>query len=148
MSAADSVNGASVRPLTRLPPAEAPEADALRAIHGAGGHFLLCTGDKRPLVKEWQNHPADLPAVLAHARGAGLIGVVPGSLGAVVVDLGPGGRRRHDTAARRCRCAARHPPQGDSLLVSGARWRSAQPEVGAHCRRAARRRRSRFARIS
>ena len=91
MSAPVTVNGASVRPLTRLPQPEPPEADAYRAIESAGGHFLLCTGDKRPIVKEWQNHPADLPAVLAHARGAGLIGVVPGSLGAVVVDLDPEG---------------------------------------------------------
>ena len=91
MSAPVTVNGASVRPLTRLPPAESPDADAYRALHAAGAHFLLCTGDKRPIVKEWQNHPADLPAVLAHARGTGLIGVLPSSIGAVVVDLDPEG---------------------------------------------------------
>ena len=92
MSAA-SVNGAAAPTIRRLPlpGADPPAADAYHVLDRAGAHFVLCTGDKRPIVKEWQNHPAPLTAVLAHARGAGLIGVVPGSLGAVVVDLDPEG---------------------------------------------------------
>ena len=93
MSAPESVNGTAAPTIRRLPlpGADPPAADAYHVLDRAGAHFVLCTGDKRPIVKEWQNHPADLPAVLAHAGGTGLIGLVPGSIGAVVCDLDPEG---------------------------------------------------------
>ena len=93
MSAPESVNGTAAPTIRRLPlpGAEPPDADAYRAIHAAGGHFLLAGDNKVPFNKAWQTTPADLPAVLAHAGRGGLIGVVPGSLGAVVVDLDPEG---------------------------------------------------------
>ena len=91
MSGRSTVNGTAVRPLTRLPPAAPPEADALRALHAAGGHFVLCGNNKVPFNKAWEQNPAVLPAVLAHAGGTGLIGLVPGSIGAVVCDLDPEG---------------------------------------------------------
>ena len=93
MSAPESVNGTAAPTIRRLPlpGAEPPDADAYRAIHAAGGHFLLAGDNKVPFNKAWQTTPADLPAVLAHAGRGGLVGVVPGSLGAVVVDLDPEG---------------------------------------------------------
>ena len=90
VSAPESVNGTAAPTIRRLPLPGA-DADAYHVLDRAGAHFVLCTGDKRPIVKEWQNHPADLPAVLAHAGGTGLIGLVPGSIGAVVCDLDPEG---------------------------------------------------------
>ena len=80
----------TIRPLP-LPGAEPRDADAYREIHAAGGHFLLCNDHKRPFVKEWQKRPAGIDDVLRHAGRGGLVGVVPGSLGAVVVDLDPEG---------------------------------------------------------
>ena len=153
MSAPESVNGHAAAPIRRLslPGAEPPDADALRALHAAGAHFVLCRahdeGDKKAksaLHRGWQTAAPLLDAVIEHRGRGGLVGMMPGSIGAVVCDLDPEGSRRHDTAARRTRPTARRPSRWwRALLVSGARWRSAQPEVGARCRRAARRRRSR-----
>ena len=83
-------NGEGVK-LTRLPPTEPPAADALRAIASAGAHFVLCGADKHPVSKAWESRPPDLPTVLTWAGRGGLVGVVPASLTAVVVDLDPEG---------------------------------------------------------
>ena len=77
--------------LTRLPPAAPPDGDALRALHTAGAHFVLCLPDKRPIAKGWEQHPANLDAVIEHRGRGGLVGIMPGSIGAVVVDLDPDG---------------------------------------------------------
>ena len=75
--------------LTRLPPTEPPAADALRAIASAGAHFVLCGHDKRPISKQWEQSPPDLDEVIAWAGRGGLVGMIPASIGAVVVDLDP-----------------------------------------------------------
>ena len=61
---------------------------ALTALAKEGAHFVLCGADKRPKVKAWQKAPASLDAALQHK---GLVGVVPASLGCVVVDVDEGG---------------------------------------------------------
>ena len=58
-------------PLTRLPPAEPPDADALRALHNAGAHLLLAAHNKVPFNKAWEQQPADIDAVIAHRRRGG-----------------------------------------------------------------------------
>ena len=102
MSAAIGLNGstrthriAAMQPrepapttLTRLPPADPPAADALRALADHGAHFVLAEStSKRPISKAWEAAPPDFAAVLAWAGKGGLVGVVPSSLGAVVVDV-------------------------------------------------------------
>ena len=110
MSAPKSVNGASVRPLTRLPPTEPPDADALRALHNAGAHLLLAAHNKVPFNKAWEQQPADIDAVIAHRRRGGLVGIMPGSIGAVVIDLDPD----DDTAP-----VAAPPATGNGTIVDG-----------------------------
>ena len=51
--------------------------------------FVLCGADKRPKAKAWLKTPATLDAALRHD---GLVGVVPASLGCVVVDVDDGRR--------------------------------------------------------
>ena len=60
---------------------------ALTALAEEGAHFVLCGtkgGPKAARVKGWPNKPASLQEVLQHR---GLVGVVPASLGCVVVDV-------------------------------------------------------------
>ena len=57
---------------------------ALERLAQAGAHLVLCTESKRPIVSCWQKVPADLEAALDHD---GLVGVIPTSLGLVVVDV-------------------------------------------------------------
>ena len=61
---------------------------ALTALAEEGAHFVLCGADKRPKAKAWHKAPASLDAALRHK---GLVGVVPASLGCVVVDVDEGG---------------------------------------------------------
>ena len=62
--------------------------ERLEALLDAEAHLLLCRAeDKHPIESEWEKHPADRARVLAHARGGGLIGLIPGSLGLLVVDV-------------------------------------------------------------
>ena len=61
---------------------------ALAALAEEGAHFVLCGADKRPVAKAWHKTPASLDAALRHD---GLVGVVPASLGCVVVDVDEGG---------------------------------------------------------
>ena len=83
----DGVKRPTVTTLTRLPPTEPPAADALRAIASAGAHFVLCTANKRPVSKQWEQSPPNLDEVIAWAGRGGLVGMIPGSIGAVVVDV-------------------------------------------------------------
>ena len=62
--------------------------DALATLAAAGAHFVLCGADKRPKAKAWQANPAGLEAALGHE---GPVGVIPASLGCVVVDVDQGG---------------------------------------------------------
>ena len=57
---------------------------ALQRLALAGAHLVLCTESKRPIVSRWQKVPARLEAALDHD---GLVGVIPASLGLVVVDI-------------------------------------------------------------
>ena len=96
MSAPESVNGAAAPTIRRLPlpGAEPPDADALRALHAAGAHFVLCRAHdegtkkaKSALQRGWQTAAPLLDAVIEHRGRGGLVGMMPGSIGAVVVDL-------------------------------------------------------------
>ena len=64
---------------------------ALGALHTRGAHFVLCRGDKRPLSAGWQKKRPGFEAVKRHAEAGGLVGVIPASLGCVVVDVDEGG---------------------------------------------------------
>ncbi|MCY4087674.1 MAG: phage/plasmid primase, P4 family [Actinomycetia bacterium] len=64
---------------------------ALEALHRRSVHFVLCHSDKHPISKGWQKTRPSFAAVEAHAGRGGLIGVIPGSLGCVVVDVDEGG---------------------------------------------------------
>ena len=66
--------------------------NALEALHERGAHFVLCRGDKRPVSVAWQETRPGLSAVEEHAA-RGLVGVIPGSVGCVVVDVDEGGDR-------------------------------------------------------
>ena len=61
---------------------------ALATLAKAGAHFVLCGADKRPKAKAWQKTRPPLDA--AH-RHDGPVGVIPASLGCVVVDVDVGG---------------------------------------------------------
>ena len=66
-------------------PGRLPASDAHAALHAAGGHFVLCGSDKRALFEKWEQPPRPtLAAVLAHK---GRLGLIPASIGAVVVDV-------------------------------------------------------------
>ena len=107
VSAADSVNGHAAAPIRRLlPGAEPHDGDALRALADAGAHFLLVGHNKVPFVEKWQKNPASIDDVLQHAGRGGLTGMVPGSIGAVVIDLDPNPEGDGDTT----------PPLGQPVL--------------------------------
>ena len=72
---------------------------ALEALHTRGAHFVLCRGDKQPLAVGWQKTRPGLAVVEAHAEAGGLVGVIPASLGCVVVDVDEGSDRLE---SRRC----------------------------------------------
>ena len=65
-------------------PGRLPAQDAHAELHAAGGHFVLCGADKRALHLDWQVSRPALAAVLAHN---GRLGLIPASIGAVVVDV-------------------------------------------------------------
>ena len=65
--------------------------DALRTLNDAGGHLVLCAPDKHPIAKRWQSDAPDLDAVLSHAVKGGLVGIIPASVDATVIDVDEGG---------------------------------------------------------
>ena len=65
--------------------------DALEALHRRGGHFILCTPDKRPIEKNWQKNATSIQRIGTHIASGGLIGLIPASLGCFVVDVDEGG---------------------------------------------------------
>ena len=57
-----------------------------------GAHFVLCDQDKAAFVSGWQK-PENAPsaaAVMRHAEGGGLVGIIPASLGLICVDVDEG----------------------------------------------------------
>ena len=64
---------------------------ALEALHECGAHFVLCRGDKQPVSVAWQKTRPKLPGVEEHAARGGSAGVIPASVGCVVVDVDEGG---------------------------------------------------------
>ena len=67
---------------------------ALEALGECGAHYVLAAPGKRPLQSGWHKTPPDFEAVRYHIAKGGLVGVIPASLGAVVIDVdegGPGG---------------------------------------------------------
>ena len=64
--------------------------DPLAALAERGAHFVLCGADKRPRARRWQEKAPALKVVLRHQ---GLVGVVPASLGCVVIDVDEGGEQ-------------------------------------------------------
>ena len=76
-------------------PAPRVSAAHLAGLHDAGGYLLLLDPDKRPLVPPhdtWGlDNPdfkaADLAAAQKHAAAGGLVGIIPASVGVVLVDV-------------------------------------------------------------
>ena len=60
---------------------------ALQAIHHAGGHFVLCLEDKRPVWRSWQKLRPGLDVVLAHD---GPLGLQPWSISTTALDVDAG----------------------------------------------------------
>lgn len=56
---------------------------ALRTIYHAGGHFILCLEDKRPVWRSWQKLRLGLDVVLAHD---GPLGLKPWSISTSALD--------------------------------------------------------------
>ena len=62
---------------------------AILALVDADAHLVLCAPDKRPCASAWQDE-ANRPTAeqtVAHTAAGGLVGVIPGSVGLVVVDV-------------------------------------------------------------
>ena len=102
---------------------------AFAALHERGAHFVLVRANKRAIKKGWQTTRPDFAHVERHARGNGLIGVVPASLGCFVVDVDEGGKAGVETV-----CTA----LGDPVTVIATRrpggfhawYRAPEREVG------------------
>ena len=86
--------------------------NALEALHGRGAHFVIVGPDKRPIGRGWQKTRPRFAAVEAHEGRGGLVGVIPGSLGCVVVDVDRGGQGGVDAVVRAC---------GAPLTIAGTR---------------------------
>ena len=84
----------------------------LGALHGRGAHFVLADVDKRPVSAGRQKTRPDFAAVEEHAARGGLVGVIPASLGCVIVDVDEGGQGGADAVVRAC---------GDPLTITGTR---------------------------
>lgn len=68
-----------------------PEPRPWEELAERGGHFVLCGADKRAIKTGWQKKPGPpLEDVLEHAKGPGLIAVIPSSLDCAVVDIDAG----------------------------------------------------------
>ena len=63
---------------------------ALQAIHHAGGHFVLCLENKRPVWRSWQKLRPGLDVVLAHP---GPLGIKPWSVSSTALDVDTGDPR-------------------------------------------------------
>ena len=64
---------------------------AVEALHKAGAHLVVMTPDKKPAFKGWLKTTAELSIIKIHVAKGGPVGIVPWSLGSVVIDLDEGG---------------------------------------------------------
>ena len=106
-----------------LDPAQAP--DALAQLAEAGAHFVLCrtTGDidnrKRAKATAYQKNRPPLAAAQRHRDNGYLVGVIPASIGCVVIDIDRGGTEATDAVVELLgQPVARHPtrrPGGEHL---------------------------------
>lgn len=64
---------------------------ALEALRDRGAHFVLARPDKHPLAAGWQKSAPDFETVIRHVEAGGLVGIIPSSIDAVVVDVDEGG---------------------------------------------------------
>ena len=62
------------------------DPEDLRRLHSIGAKFVLCDGQKRP-VHRMADYEKSIDRILAHAEKGGLVGLVPGSIGMLVVDV-------------------------------------------------------------
>ena len=53
-------------------------------------HFVLCHQDKKPTTSRWQKNGASEESVQSHTKKGGLIGVIPGSIDCLVIDVDVG----------------------------------------------------------
>ena len=53
--------------------------------------IVLCAPNKHPIAERWQSDQPDLDAVLSHAVKGGLVGIIPASVDATVIDVDEGG---------------------------------------------------------
>lgn len=60
---------------------------ALQTIYHAGGHFVLCLEDKRPVWRSWQKLRPGLDVVMAHP---GPLGLKPWSISTSALDVDTG----------------------------------------------------------
>lgn len=75
-------------------------AAALAALHEAGAHFVRCNEEKAATRTDWQRRKMTLDAARRHAAGGGLLGVIPASLGCVVMDFDHGDDAARDAVLR------------------------------------------------
>ena len=68
-----------------------PEPRPWEELAERGGHFVLCGADKRAIDRLAKETRPSLEDVIAHARSAGHVAVIPWSLGCVVIDVDTGG---------------------------------------------------------
>lgn len=50
-------------------------------------HYVLCKQDKSPLKNGWNNKHPEREEVIAHANAGGLLGLMPGSIHCLVIDV-------------------------------------------------------------
>lgn len=85
---------------------------ALEALDEAGAHFVLCLGEeeaalipdgkpKKAMEIGWNKNPAAMAKVLARSRKGLPSGVLPASLGCVVIDVDFGGDKTRDEVIAR-----------------------------------------------
>ena len=108
---------------------------ALETLRDRGAHYVLAAPDKRPLRSGWQKTPPDFEAVWQHFAKGGLVGVIPASLGAVVIDVDEGGPGGVQSVIQTLKPAEPshnvEDPTGGwrAHLVSGAVGRHGKPKV-------------------
>ena len=79
----------------------APALAAFDALHARGAHFVLAgkpeaTKPKGAFGEDWPNKPASLASAKARFRQGRFVGVIPASLGCIVVDIDHGGEATRD----------------------------------------------------
>ena len=95
-----------------------PEPSPWEVLAERGAHFVLCKPTKVALSNGWQKHQPSLEAVTAHAKGAGHVGVIPASLGCVVIDVDEGGKHAFQSV--------------EEVLGDPVTWTTTKREGGFH----------------